>query len=88
MTSNVVGSDVKKSPEGFLVTKVTWATRGQMDSKLARARNLMTKLMKAMADIIDETNGTIRINEGRIQGLDNERCKGDELQETIEYPED
>lgn len=55
---------------------------------LNRARDLITKLTKPMAEIMDVINRTIRINEDHIQELNDERCRGDELQEAPAFSKD
>lgn len=50
-----------------------------------RARDLITKLTKPMAEIMDVINRTIRINEDHIQELNDERCRGDELKKRLHF---
>lgn len=52
---------------------------------LNRARDLITKLTKPMAEIMDVINRTIRINEDHIQELNDEKCKGDELKKRMHF---
>jgi GTPase SAR1 family protein len=52
---------------------------------LNRARDLITKLTKPMAEIMDVINRTIRINEDHIQELNDERCKGDDLKKRMHF---
>jgi hypothetical protein len=52
---------------------------------LNRARELITKLTKPMAEIMDVINRTIRINEDHIQELNDEKCKGDNLKNRLHF---
>lgn len=52
---------------------------------LNRARDLITKLTKPIAEIMDVINTTIRINEDHIKELADERCKGDALKARLNF---
>lgn len=52
---------------------------------LNRARDLITKLTKPMAEIMDVINRTIRINEDHMQELSDERCRGDDLKMRLHF---
>ncbi|KAH6892873.1 hypothetical protein B0T10DRAFT_456992 [Thelonectria olida] len=51
----------------------------QSTISLNRARELITALTRPMADITDTIDNTIRINNQRLNELQDSRCKGDEL---------
>ena len=52
---------------------------------LNRARDLIAKLTKPMAEIMDVINRTIRINEDHMQELKAEKCKGDALKKSMHF---
>jgi len=52
---------------------------------LNRARDIITKLTKPMAEIMDAINRTIRINEDHVKELADEKCKGEDLKKHLHF---